>query len=62
MEQKQNFGFEKDPESMSVAELQKEIQKLEKEMKRVAIDLQFERAAELRDKIVELKKAIEQAF
>ena len=31
-------------------------------MKRVAIDLQFERAAELRDKIVELKKAIEQAF
>lgn len=62
VEQKQNFGFEKDPESMSVAELQKEIQKLEKEMKRVAIDLQFERAAELRDKIVELKKAIEQAF
>ncbi len=59
VEQKQNFGFEKDPESMSPAELQKEIQKLEKEMKKVAMDLQFERAAELRDKIVELKKAIE---
>lgn len=54
--EKQKFGLEKDPESMSEAELQKLIRKLDKEMKQAAIELQFERAAELRDKIVELKK------
>ncbi len=60
VEEKNKFGFDKDPESMSIEELKKEIQKLDKEMKRAATDLQFERAAELRDKITELKKAIEQ--
>lgn len=53
--EKQKFGLDKDPESMSVKELQKWIQKLEKEMKQAAAELQFERAAELRDKILELK-------
>lgn len=60
VEEKNKFGFDKDPESMSIEELKKEIQKLDKEMKRAATDLQFERAAELRDKITELKKAMEQ--
>lgn len=54
--EKQKFGLEKDPESMSVEELNKLIKKLDKEMKQAAMELQFERAAELRDKIVELKK------
>ena len=54
--EKQKFGLEKDPESMSVDELNKLIKKLDKEMKQAAMELQFERAAELRDKILELKK------
>lgn len=54
--EKQKFGLEKDPESMSEKELKKLIQTLGKEMKHAAMELQFERAAELRDKILELKK------
>ena len=54
--EKQKFGLEKDPESMSNDELNKLIKKLDKEMKQAAMELQFERAAELRDKILELKK------
>ncbi|MBR5793592.1 MAG: UvrB/UvrC motif-containing protein, partial [Anaerotignum sp.] len=41
---------------MNVDELNKLIKKLDKEMKQAAMELQFERAAELRDKILELKK------
>ena len=54
--EKQKFGLEKDPESMSEKELKKLIQTLGKEMKHAAMELQFERAAELREKILELKK------
>ena len=54
--EKQKFGLEKDPESMNAEELNKLIKKLDKEMKQAAMELQFERAAELRDKILELKK------
>ena len=54
--EKQKFGLEKDPESMSEKELKKLIQTLDKEMKHAAMELQFERAAELRDKILEQKK------
>ena len=53
--EKQKFGLEKDPESMSEKELKKLIQTLDKEMKHAAMELQFERAAELRDKILDLK-------
>ncbi|MBO5330141.1 excinuclease ABC subunit UvrB [Anaerotignum sp.] len=56
--EKQKFGLEKDPESMSNDELNKLIKKLDKEMKQAAMELQFERAAELRDKILELKKLL----
>ena len=38
--------------------LKADIKKLDKEMKQAAMELQFERAAELRDKIVELKKLL----
>ena len=41
---------------MSAQEIGKLIEKLQKEMKQASVDLQFERAAELRDKIIELKE------
>ena len=44
-----------DAESMSLAELTKQIQKLTKEMSSAAAELDFERAARLRDRIFELK-------
>ncbi|MCQ4934963.1 MULTISPECIES: excinuclease ABC subunit UvrB [Anaerotignum] len=56
--EKQKFGLDKDPESMSKDELKKLTQKMDKEMKQAALELQFERAAELRDKILELKKML----
>jgi len=46
----------KDPESMSREELSAAIKKLEKEMKHAASELQFERAASLRDEILGMKK------
>lgn len=47
-----------DQESMDTEELQKLIDKLTGEMKTAAMELQFERAAELRDKINELKEKL----
>ena len=58
--EKQKFGLDKDPESMSKEELKKLIQKMDKEMKQAALELQFERAAELRDKVLELKKLLQE--
>ena len=54
----QELRLEKDPESMSRKELEKLIADLSKQMKKVAAELDFETAAELRDKIVELKKVL----
>ena len=51
--------LEKDPESMSQAELEKLINKLTKQMRKAAADLNFEIAAELRDQLVELKKYLD---
>ena len=53
---KEEVRFEKDPESMSEAQLKKLVEEVEKKMKRAAADLNFEAAAELRDKMMELKK------
>ncbi len=52
------YGIEKDTK-LTKEELLKIISELEAEMKQAAVDLQFERAAELRDKIGELKEQIE---
>ncbi len=58
-EEEESYYTGKDkPNLMSVEELEKLISKLQKEMKQAAADLQFERAAQLRDKIEELKKRV----
>ena len=51
--------LDKDPESMSREELEKLIRKVEKEMKAAAAELNFETAAELRDKMIDLKKNLD---
>lgn len=52
----EEMRIEKDPESMSKKELEKLIADITKQMKKAAAELNFETAAELRDKLVELKK------
>ena len=52
--------LEKDPESMSRQELEKLIGEVTKKMKKTAADLNFEAAAELRDKLLELKKTLQE--
>ncbi len=53
---KEEYRFEKDPESMSKKELEKLISEIQKKMQAAAAELNFEAAAELRDKMIELKK------
>ncbi|MBQ8822401.1 MAG: excinuclease ABC subunit UvrB [Lachnospiraceae bacterium] len=53
---KEEVQFEKDPESMSRQELEKLIAQVQKQMQKAAADLNFEVAAELRDKMIELKQ------
>ena len=55
---KEEQTFEKDPESMNEKELKKLIASVEKKMKKAAADLNFEAAVELRDKMTELKKML----
>ena len=52
------YEFDKDPESMSKKELEKLIKELQKKMNTAAAELNFELAAELRDKLIELKKQL----
>ena len=53
--------LKKDPESMSKKELKNLISQLEKQMRQAAADLNFEQVAELRDKMIELKKNLADA-
>ncbi len=53
---KEERRFEKDPESMNPQEIKKLLDKLEKQMRKAAAELDFETAAELRDKIIDLRK------
>ena len=48
----------KAPESMNKKELTKLISQVEKQMRAAAADLNFEQAAQLRDKMIELKKSL----
>ena len=50
--------FRKDPESMSRQELEKLITDIQKKMSKAAADLNFEAAAEYRDKMIELKNML----
>jgi excinuclease ABC subunit B len=51
--------LEKDPEDMSRAELEDLIAKVEKQMRAAAAELNFEMAAELRDKMIELRQNLD---
>ena len=50
--------FKKDPEEMNKQELEKLIGDIQKKMKKAATELNFEAAAEYRDKMVELKNML----
>ena len=50
--------LKKDPESMSRKEIMKLIEKVTKEMKKAAAELNFESAAELRDEMIKLKEKL----
>ena len=50
--------MEKDIESMSRKELEKLLKELSKQMHKVAAELDFEHAAQLRDRIIEIKKSM----
>lgn len=58
--EKKEEDFGKAPESMSKKELEKAIGELQKKMKRAAADLNFEEAALLRDKMILLKKQLQE--
>ncbi len=56
----EELRMDKDPESMNPKELEKLIKNVEKQMKKAAAELNFEAAAELRDKLIELKKLLQE--
>lgn len=56
----EELQMEKDPESMSKSELEKWIKDMTKQMKKAAAELNFEMAAQVRDKLVELKKQLQE--
>ena len=56
----EELRMEKDPESMSRKELEKLTADLTKQMKKAAAELDFETAAELRDKMIEIKKHLQE--
>ena len=56
VDEKPKKGLDMDYESMDIKALRKETAKIEKNMKKAAADLQFEKAAELRDKLLEIRK------
>ena len=54
----EELNFKKDPESMNREELTKLIADIQKKMQKAAADLNFEAAAEYRDKMLELKNML----
>ncbi len=57
---KEEMRFEKDPESMTRKELEKLIGEIQKKMRTAAAELDFETAAELRDKMLDLKMKLQE--
>jgi len=58
---KKTMALEKDVESMDKSELLTVIRQIEKDMRTAATDLQFERAALLRDELYKVKRAYDKA-
>lgn len=54
----EELNFKRDPEAMDAAELAKLIADIQKKMQKAAADLNFEAAAEYRDKMIELKNML----
>lgn len=54
------LNFQKDPESMDKKELEKLVKDVKKKMERAAAELDFETAAEMRDKMISLRKMLEE--
>lgn len=57
-EDDENYKIDKDKDTMTKEEIKELIEKITNEMKQAATDLQFERAAELRDILNELKQKV----
>ena len=57
---KEEKELEKDPESMSREELEQLIGEVQKQMKKAAAELNFEAAATLRDRMISLKKYLQE--
>lgn len=55
---KEYYGIKKDPESMSIQELEVTANKLMKDMQKAAAELEFEKAAELRDRMMEIRRKL----
>jgi excinuclease ABC subunit B len=53
-------GFTKDPESMDAKELEKLAKEITKKMHQAAAELNFEEAAKLRDRMVQIKKMLQE--
>ena len=51
---------EKDPESMSRKELEAALKDVQKRMKQAAVELNFEEAVVLRDRMIVLKKQLQE--
>ncbi|WP_101877405.1 excinuclease ABC subunit UvrB [Lachnoclostridium edouardi] len=56
--EKSQDDFKKDPESMDAAELHKLIKEITKKMHQAAAELNFEEAAKLRDRMIEVKQML----
>ncbi|MCD8148480.1 MAG: excinuclease ABC subunit UvrB [Clostridiales bacterium] len=54
----EELEFKVDPESMSRKELEKQIKEITKKMEKAAAELNFEAAADYRDRMIELKTAL----
>jgi len=61
-EDKASYKLDKDPESMDKEELMDIIKKVTSDMKKAAADLDFERAAKLRDELIRLKKHVQETY
>lgn len=57
---REEYRYEKDPQSMDKKEIEKLIARVSKKMKQAAAELNFEAAAELRDKMTELRKQLDE--